>query len=250
MNSHKLPVISTFLEAISLPYKHYRMLLKVGLPLIISSGSLTVLGRFFSDAGTTVPSITLGLFIGIIFCISLVMAIVGCHRIFLIGPCVVEDEKLFNWTGNEVKYAGWWILISICVGLIAIPFSIVVMPFIGSLKGTLIEKGAIFFLLIGLVNAPIYYFAARWSLVLPSSAIGRHGNSLTWSWRLSEGNGWRLTLLVGIFPFIINTLFTLLPEYESVFYALFCGAVGLVAGVVEIGLLSLSYAFLAQERNV
>lgn len=41
-----LPILKIFLEATSLPYKHYRTLLKAGLPLIILSGSYIVFNHF------------------------------------------------------------------------------------------------------------------------------------------------------------------------------------------------------------
>ena len=44
------------------------------------------------------------------------------------SPIVVEDSKLFNWTGNEIKYAGWWILIGIVAFLITIPFILLSLP--------------------------------------------------------------------------------------------------------------------------
>lgn len=95
---------------------------------------------------------------------------------------------------------------------------------------------------------PLYYVASRWSLVLPSSAIGIHGNSFRWSWRGSSGNGWRLTLLIWFFPLLTGFLFDLWPDYDSILFKLYQGALWLVVGVVQIGLLSLSYKFLVSNE--
>ncbi len=250
MGHKKLPIAAIFLAAISLPFQHYRLLFKVGLPLIISGSLFIIALGQFSEEGeeATLPAIfSIGL--TTIFLVSLVMAVVGCHRIFLMSPNVVEDAKLFHWTGNEIKYAGWWMLIGICIYLVIIPYSFLLIPLMNSPLSKVLESEVMIFLLLGLAYLPLLYIISRWSLVLPSSAIDIHGKSLIWSWRLSEGNGWRLTLLIGILPLIMDILFTLLPVYDSHVFSLFCGAVWLVIGVVEIGLLSLSYAFLVSENH-
>ncbi len=238
---NKLPVVTIFTEAISLPFKHYRLLLKVGLPLIISGGLLIT---FFPENGKSELLTGLIVLIAIAFFVSLIMTIVGCHRLFLMDSSVVEQARPFNWTGNEIKYIGWWLLIGICTSLIALPF--LFMLSLSSSQDNIFGNNAI---LSAVIYIPIYYVASRWSLVLPSSAIDRHGKSLTWSWRLSDGNGWRLTFLIGFLPFILDALLRLLPAYDSIIYSLFLGIVWLVVGVIEIGLLSLSYAFLASNES-
>ena len=107
-----------------------------------------------------------------------------------------------------------------------------------------LTKGLLFFYVVAVVAS---YVASRGSLVLPSSAIGIHGKSFGWSWRLSSGNGWRLTLLLSFLPSIMYGIFSLLPIYGSLFFALFYGTLWLAIGVVEIGLLSLSYRFLVSN---
>ena len=250
-NNRKLPVAAIFLAAISLPFQHYRLLFKVGLPLIISGALLfIVLDPVSAESEEAAPPAILSMGLGIMFLVSLVMAVVGCHRIFLMSPNVVEDAKPFHWTGNEIKYAGWWLLIGICIYLVIIPFSLLLIPLMmNSALSNALENEVIIYLLLGLVYLPLLYIISRWSLVLPSSAIDIHGKSLGWSWRLSEGNGWRLTLLIGILPLMMDILFTLLPAYDSPVFSIFYGAVWLIIGVVEIGLLSLSYAFLVSENR-
>jgi hypothetical protein len=230
LNNKNLPIVSTFLEALSFPYKHYRLLLKVGLPLIITEILGTTLSHFFSDSESTALAI-FSILLNIAFYLSLVMAIVGCHRIFLLDSSVVEGSNLFNWTGNEIKYIGWMIFIGLCASLIPLPLILM----------TSLEN---FLAIAVLINIPICYVISRWSLVLPSSAIDIHGKNLTWSWELSDGNGWRLTLLIGFLPFIMDIVFSSLPTCDSIIYSLFHGAAWLIVGCIEVGLLSLSYKFL------
>jgi len=46
----------------------------------------------------------------------------------------------------------------------------------------------------------------------------------------------------------MDIIFSLLPTYESIIFALFHGLVWIVVGVIEIGLLSLSYNFLVNNE--
>lgn len=243
-----LPIVPIFMEALSFPYRHHRKLLKVGFPLIITGGLHLVFVQSQVDAEGNMELSMLGILLAAALALSLLIAVVGCHRIFLMDDGDDKESSLLNWTGNEIKYVGWWILIGICAALLAIPFWLIVMPFLMSFSG--LDVGNSYFLIVtvSIASIPIYYLVSRWSLVLPSSAIGIHGKSLTWSWELSSGNGWRLTLLIGILPFVSDILFDMLFSHDSLVLVMFQGALWLVIGVIEIGLLSLSYKFLVSKE--
>lgn len=255
----RLPIMATFLEALTLPYKHYRALLKVGLPLIVTLGMLQAFVYFFPDTeGGYLELAHFGLF-GIAL-LSLVMAIVGCHRIFLLGDSVAEKSRLLNWTGSAINYAGWWIYIWLCMifaFLAFVPFALVFMwlwesakHFFDNYPAFLSAIGAVVVVVGSALFGVLYlYVISRWSLVLPSSAIGIHGKSLAWSWRLSSGNGWRLALLIGFLPLAWGLILGLLSETDSTAIFLLYVALGLVVGVIEVGLLSLSYRFLVSHET-
>ena len=240
---NKLPILSTFIEALSLPCKYYRSLLRVGFPTILTGLTFIMFNYFFPNNDKIYILTAIDIILVITLCLSLVMSVVGCHRVVLLGESVVRKSSLLNWTGNEIKYIGWWILISLLSGLMMILPSIPLLILVSLLSTSLLGVGVIilFFCLVA------SYIASRCSLVLPSSAIGIHGKSFGWSWRLSSGNGWRLTLLLSFLPFIMHGIFSLLPIYDSLFFALFYGTLWLAIGVVEIGLLSLSYRFLVSN---
>lgn len=88
---------------------------------------------------------------------------------------------------------------------------------------------------------------SRCSLILPSCAIGISGRSFLWSWEQSSGNGWRLTLLIGVLPFATDLFFGLLPKSESLLVSLLEGVLWLAIGVIDVCLLSLSYKLLVQS---
>ncbi len=243
MNNYKLPVLEIFFKALSLPIADFRFIAKAGLPLVMCVVVTILVSRFTTLDEKNASLFLISLVFGLAFCVSLVMAIVGCHRIFILKDRVINDIRPFEWTGNEFKYAGWWILIGICAGVVALPFMLLLVPFMGNTLNAIWDNKVFVIVLIGLINLPLYYLVSRWSLVLPSSAIGKHGKSLTWSWKVTENNGWRLMILIGLIPFCVDLFFELLPNSKSITYALLVGAAWLLVGVFEICLLSLSYAY-------
>jgi hypothetical protein len=245
----KLPVTAIFFEALSFPGKYHRELLRVGFPLIIFGAILSIYGNFSGSNFESFDITIIKVVIYILFITSLVIAIVECHRIFIIGPEIVSNSNLLNWTGNELRYAGWWLIIGIYAVIIFIPLMILVIPITSSSLGESSDNNPVFYFLFGLINIPFYYLISRWSLVLPSCAIGKHGKSMSWSWGLSAGNSWRLTLLISGVPFVVDSVSDLLPFSESLIYSLVLGGLWLVVGVVEIALLSLSYAYLIKFRD-
>ncbi len=240
-----LPVISTFLEALSLPHKHNRELLKAGLPLIIAGVLLIIFNHILpgTEGGGLKKILSIILYIGLF--LSAVIATVACHRIFLLDNDVVGESGLFSWTGNEIIFLGWWMFIGLAVILFAIPLLLITIPVSVLFSEIVLVEQIVSY---G-AAVPLYYVASRLSLVLPSSAIDIHGKSFRWSWGISSGNGWRLTLLIGFIPFFANFLFGLLPDFDSIIFKLFQGALWLVVGVVQIGLLSLSYKFLVSNES-
>ena len=246
--NNRLPIVKIFLEALYLPYTHYRVLLKVAMPLIVICLASLSFGYFYFDAyEIRSPWLFSGLVV-IAFGLSLVVAVIGCHRVFLLDSELTGEPKLLNWTGNEVRYFGWWTLIGICAALVAVPFGIMFNSLMELSLGSGSENDARFPWVMGLANMILLYAAARLSLVLPSSAISIHGKSLAWSWRLSSGNGWRLALLVGFLPFMTDLAVDLIPTDDSIIFTLVYAVAWLLVGVIEVGLLSLSYKFLVSNE--
>ena len=237
-----LPILEIFLEATSLPFKHYRTLLKVGFPLIILNGLNIVFSHFSDNQNSSLIALNFIWFF--VISLSLVMAIIGCHRVFLLGDNVVKETSLFHWTRNEIKYIGWWVWIGLCTSFFTIPFLLIdTIPIEQYIDHKLIVDT-----INNLIYLPLYYLISRWSLVFPSSSIDIHGKDLTWSWNLSAGNGLRLTILISLAPFLANFIFSLLPQHSSLFLSLVEGTIWLVIGVIEVGLLSLSYQFLINNN--
>ena len=254
----KLPVVATLKEAILLPFKHLGCVLKVGFPLILFFVLQFIISYFLLfDGGILRQSDDVFFAINLISLplnvAALVIGVVGCHRIFLLDHAR-ENTRLFNWTGNEIKVVGWWLVIGIAFLLMAIPFFLIffVMGGFNIIARMGFAELAVTFLFF----MPLLYIMVRWLLVIPSAAIGIHGKTLSWSWRLTAGNGFRLMLLVSIFPFLFNVLMVCIGVlfatiFSSLAYATLLQVLStvlwLVMGVIQVALLSLSYKFLVEN---
>jgi hypothetical protein len=244
-----LPVISIFLEALRLPYKHFRLLMKLSIPVFVVALGVEATDYFLSiDKGSSFL-MALNTALQIVLCLLLSMAVVGCHRIVILGDRVVDETSLLHWTGNEFAYIGWSILIIVCGVVINLFLKSIMEPFMLPTINSYMENEILSLGITFLLSIPMYYLMSRWFLVLPSSAIGVRRKSLYWYWSLSSGNGWRLTVLIGFLPFAIGSLLDRLAEYDSVLFILMYGAICFIFSVIQIGLMSLSYKFLTDNLS-
>lgn len=190
---------------------------------------------------------------GLLFSLSSVMAVIGFHRTFLLNT----KTKIFRWTWREMRYVGWWVLLLLFwyfsySMLAVVSFILTALSLLGQSaepSGTFVIE--LVFLISGLLFLLLcFYVISRWSLVLPAAAIDMHNLKLSWSWRLSSLNGWRLTFLIGFLPLMTEIFFIISPEIESVFYSLTVICVWVVVFVIEIGLLSRSYDYLSKTKGL
>lgn len=108
---------------------------------------------------------------------------------------------------------------------------------------------------------PAQYLLARWSLILPAAAIGKNLNTGD-SYKITNGNGFRLVILITFIPTLIASLLgspaltedvsiflSNLPGYE-IWGTIIVQIFGAVFFIFEISLLSMCYSFFFnQKRN-
>jgi hypothetical protein len=93
------------------------------------------------------------------------------------------------------------------------------------------------------------YFVARWSPVLPATAIGGKA-SLRAAWRLSARNGWRLAVIVGALPWALSYGESLLYRQNATLPELTILVVlSVLSSMLGIIALSLSYQDLTRGRE-
>lgn len=171
---------------------------------------------------------------------------ITCHRLILMGSN--QRFKSLNALPGyrELRFMGWVIVIYAIATILKIPFVALAKSLLG---GTAVSEGgqiARWVVIIG--SVPALYVLARLSLAFPATAIDEH-TSLKWSWERTRGNGWRIFAIVGLFPWLIETMIGLLARNgattleQVLLYILFY--VGLAIGIIA---LSFTYKEFEKQR--
>jgi len=92
-----------------------------------------------------------------------------------------------------------------------------------------------------LASIPAMYVMARLSLVFPATAIDK-GIRLKQSWEITRDNGWRLTLIVFLYPWLINlVVWFLLRDNATILEKVLVSILYYIGLAIGIFALSLSY---------
>lgn len=243
---YKLPVIELFVNALKLPVIHFRELIRFGLLFIILD-LIYVYAAYYEASWPNSGGWALLIFCCYgVYLFTLVLAVVRCHRIFLMDEVDVKKTSVYSWTYRETRFITWWVYNIICISILALPL-LFVMPVI--VEGFITPASPLYvYLFVSIILwSPFAYVLARWTLILPATAIDKVNLSFAWAWDLSMGNGLRLTMLIGILPMLTNLIFQLVRS-DSLLYAYLVNSIWLIVCVIEIGLLSLSYAYLKKNE--
>lgn len=165
---------------------------------------------------------------------------VQCHRVVL-APQSAEPV-VTAWSGFEWKYMLWTFAVFLMAGLV----TMIAVMMSGTLFGNLWDgpgqQPTGWWQAVELMAAlPAAYVLGRSILVLPAVALGQEA-TLGSAWRLSRGNGWRLAVVVGLLPYLLNTadnwLYTsnIAPWMSSFFTPL-----SVLLVIVEVVAMSLCY---------
>lgn len=238
----QLPVSEIFSQSLQTAFSSYKEILRLCWPYTLLIFVITIVSDSleFSVFGSIASSIAATI-VGI-------MALVRCHQIFLLPEVAVSQTKPLGWGSRETTFLLRSISLTILVSLIGFPIFFLThnsilkeaiavgdTPVIANIFGT--------FLLL-----PIYYVAARLSLALPDAAAGQK-RPLFWAWQFSKGHSFNLFLLLAAIPllaeFSISTAFYFFPDHILV--NLIQTAIWLIISVIEICILSFSYAFLVSN---
>ena len=96
---------------------------------------------------------------------------------------------------------------------------------------------------------PATYYLARCSLVFPATAVDMKVG-LQWSWRISQGNGWRLGIIVGALPWGLSTINAIfLRDGASSLKLVALALVSYLLMTIEIAALSLAFKELSGFGN-
>ena len=136
--------------------------------------------------------------LGLVQMVLVTMLAVAVHRILLLGQGSVSSSSgLLSWTPRENRYLGRSLaLLAIALILSRLPVRVLEYGLERGLPdpwGLLSAFSAPFFAVVSV------YVLSRLNLVLPAMAIDEPHN-FRWAWQRSRGRGWRLLVVVGLFP--------------------------------------------------
>jgi hypothetical protein len=176
-----------------------------------------------------------------------VLFAVTCHRLVLLDPLVVAQTPMPRWTRRETRFllkalAMWTVCLGVGFALMSL-FVFAAFPLVKKLESEWIAA-----IVMPIFLLPMFYLVARFSLVLPATALDRKVG-LGWAWGLSEGNSWRLFLVIGILPWVISAPSYLIDYTDpGVAATVAVTIVGAVLLVVEIAALSLAFRELTKDE--
>jgi hypothetical protein len=252
MKVNKLPISEIFFQSIFLIKNKYLELIRLCFPYVVVIFFSTIYNVYYSESGESVNTFSvLGYLILFIEMLTLLLATIGAHRVFIMPDSQVANTKSLRWTWRETRFLGWWLVMILVVCLTVLPISLLFFGIMIQAPSELsvFDSNLYWGIIIGSSLFLMYYLLARLSLVLPATAIDQKGRSLKWSWRLSQGNSFRLFILIGCIPLLTNLFIYFLPESDGIILNLAYSFIALIVGVIEICLLSLSFSFLSKASD-
>ena len=190
-----------------------------------------------------VYSENIGIYIGFlaffVYGVSFSLFAVTCHRLILVRNSDTYRGFNFRVGIRELKFLGMVILVyGIVQFLEGIPITIAVN--INDSFYFTDEEDRYYWISL-LLSVPALYVLGRLSLVFPATAIDRKV-SLKWSWVVTRGNGWRMFIIVGLFPWLLTLAVWLLwRENATVLEKTTLSIASYFGLAIEVFLLSLTY---------
>jgi hypothetical protein len=170
---------------------------------------------------------------------------VTCHRLILVDD--IDRYKSFKAKPGyrELRFLAWVIVIYAVKSILG-GITLFIVQYVGS--DALGEVGGdISDWIKQIVSIPALYVLARLSLAFPAAAIDRNPG-LRWSWIRTRGNGWRIFVVVGLFPWLANMLIGFMwREEATVLEEVVLSILTFVGLAIEIIALSFTYKELAKQ---
>lgn len=164
---------------------------------------------------------------------------VRCHRLIILPSSASDSASVVGWSARETRFAA-----ALTVSLVGAVMAMVgvVSALVRLLPAADDETFRWFVLAARGVAA---YLFARLCLVLPALAVDRRVG-FRWAWSASQGNGWRLAIIVALWPWLLDRAVVLLYRTDATYpewVALTILAVLMAA--IQVSALSLAYRELA-----
>lgn len=163
---------------------------------------------------------------------------VTCHRLILVGDADRHRSFKAKPGYRELRFL-LWVVVIYAVESVLEGISWYLAKDIGSGDvGAWVKQ---------IASIPALYVLARLSLAFPAVAIDRNAG-LRWSWNRTRGNGWRIFVVVGLFPLLTDmTIWLVWREAATVLEETILSIFTFIGLAIEIIALSFVYKELAKQ---
>ena len=170
---------------------------------------------------------------------------VSCHRLILMDAA--DRYKSFNARPGyrELRFLAWVIVIYTIKSVVGGIVYILVVYLGGSVFAE--QSGVVSEWIKQIALLPALYVLARLSLAFPATAIDKR-SGLNWSWARTRGNGWRLFVVVGLFPWLVSTMFWFVWREEATVLEQVVLSILTYIGL-SIEIIALSFAYKELEKH-
>ena len=236
----KIPVLNILAGSLLISWREKaRFSRALALPtlLLVSAWALTIL--FMQELKEVGPWVVWLLYLFYLLAFSIFA--VTCHRLIL----TTDEQSLFSvpLTRRQLKFAAWFIVVYIIYNLAKIAISITLLKF--GLEPAALNPGSTLPYATVIASTPAMYIMARLSLVFPATAVDTN-IGLKWSWQCTRHNGWRMVVIIGLYPGLISALLWLVSrEATTAIEQAIIGLFYYLGAAVEIFALSLTYKEIA-----
>ena len=259
----KLPVLSTFSGAYGFVLSEIRTFLKLAVPAIIilavfetilaSMAVVDFAGVPGAEEGSILTYSEANLNIGVLavtavyILTTLALWVTFCvawHRHYLVPEEIPTTRSVFRWTRRQTRF------VLILCGISAI---FLLVSLVGLFGAFIIN----FFILASLLNICAAFVWARFALLLPATAVDRR-MSFVECWDFTQGNGWRLVLLifltelpVGSLISVSGNLFGPVEMWPQILAVMFVNQILVfVAFAVGVSALSIAYRSILSQSTI
>jgi hypothetical protein len=245
----RLPVLRILRDTFQIPVRHFR---EFATPLALPALLVAVLCVGWQLTRTGMPEMMSWVTYAIYGAAFTIFA-VSCHRLVLLGPSPDTLVPRLRWGLRESKFFAWLVLFVLLFFGVRLTLLLVSMNLLTlSLYSAGVEPSR--FLSVAwfrgfdyLSYAITFYLTARFSLILPATAIDAKVG-LRWAWKQSARNGLRLALIVGALPWVLTYAVSFAtPEDPALPELIIAVILTVFALMFEIVALSLSYHDLSAQ---
>jgi len=233
----KLPVMAILAAAFAVPWSNK---VRFSQALAITFFILVLVDFLYGQTGSESGS---EFFVYLIFSSFVYVSFaVTCHRLVLLGSESVPQLGVFRWSRREFRFFIWMIKLSIAFVVMFIPV-LMLVSFIFKPEPRYVTPMLI------ASSIPFLYFLSRVILLFPSTATDKIYD-YKWAYKLTEGNGLQMMIVVVLIPVIMVGVHELngILFGEGRIIGLLNLALGYIVTVFEIAAISLSYDFLSKNE--